>query len=208
MQSQSRKEEIWNSLSHALGALMGMVGLVALLFFNNNKTPYSIFSIVVYSISVILLFSASAIYHWVEDFRLKTIWRQIDHIGIYILIAGTYTPVALITLEKNNGWLIFWTVWGIALIGGILKLYFTGRFEKISLLLYLFMGWLIVFDIHDLIAHISWFGLVFLMLGGAFYTLGTLFYAIKKIPFNHVIWHFFVLAGAISHYIFILSAVI
>lgn len=208
METQSKKEELWNSLSHAFGALLGVAGLVLLLIFNTAKTQYSTFSILVYAISVIMLFSSSAIYHWVDDFRIKLIWRKIDHIGIYILIAGTYSPVALITLEKNNGWLIFWTVWAIAMAGSILKLFFTGRFEKFSLFLYLFMGWLILFDIQNLVAGISGFGLIFFILGGAFYTLGTVFYAIKKIPYNHVIWHFFVLGGAISHFIFILFDVI
>ncbi|MEA1785969.1 hemolysin III family protein [Arenibacter sp. GZD96] len=208
MEKQSKKEELWNTLSHAVGAVLGLVGLVLLLLFNEHKTPYSTFSILVYAFSLILLFSTSAIYHWVNDYRLKLLWRKMDHIGIYVLIAGTYTPVALITLEKNNGWLLFWTVWGIAGMGSILKLFFTGRFEKLSLFLYLFMGWLIVFDIHNLVTAVSRFGLVFLILGGAFYTLGTLFYAVRKIPYNHVIWHFFVLGGAISHYIFILGAVI
>lgn len=208
METQSKKEELWNVISHGLGVVLGLVGLVVLLLFNSEKTPYSSFSIVVYATSMVLLFMASTIYHWVEQQHLKEIWRKIDHIGIYFLIAGTYTPVALVLLEKGNGWLIFWTVWGIATLGTLFKVFFTGRFEKVSLFLYLLMGWLIIFDMGSLWNTTTGLGLVFLALGGFFYTLGTVFYAVKRIPYNHVIWHFFVLAGAISHYFFILIDVV
>ncbi len=205
---QSKKEEMWNVASHGLGIVLAVIGLLVLLFFNSEKTPYSTFSILVYTTSMVLLFSASTIYHWLEDYQLKLIWRKIDHISIYFLIAGTYTPVALILLERNNGWFIFWTVWGIAALGAVFKLFFTGKFEKVSLLLYLFMGWLIIFDLHNLLDTTSGYGLIFLALGGFFYTFGTVFYALRRIPYNHVIWHFFVLGGAISHYLFILIDVI
>ena len=208
MEIQSKKEERWNVASHGLGVLLGVIGLLVLLWVNNEKSPYSTLSILIYSTSMVLLFSASTVYHWLENDRLKLIWRKIDHISIYFLIAGTYTPVALILLEKNNGWFIFWTVWGIAALGTVFKLFFTGKFEKVSLLLYLFMGWLIVFDFHNLLDNTSAYGLAFLALGGFFYTMGTVFYAVRRIPYNHVIWHFFVLGGAISHYLFILIDVV
>lgn len=208
MEIQSKKEEMWNVVSHGVGIFLGVIGLFVLLFFNNQKTPYSTFSILIYMASMVLLFSASTIYHRLEDMRLKLIWRKIDHISIYFLIAGTYTPVALILLEMNNGWFIFWTVWGIAALGTAFKLFFTGKFEKVSLLLYLFMGWLIIFDFDNLLENISDVGLIFFALGGFFYTIGTVFYAVRRIPYNHVIWHFFVLGGAISHYLFILIDVI
>ena len=208
MEIQSKKEEMWNVASHGLGIVLAVIGLLVLLFFNSEKTPYSTLSILVYTTSMVLLFSASTIYHWLEDYQLKLVWRKIDHISIYFLIAGTYTPVALILLERNNGWFIFWTVWTIAALGAVFKLFFTGKFEKVSLLLYLFMGWLIIFDLHNLLDTTSGYGLIFLALGGFFYTFGTVFYALRRIPYNHVIWHFFVLAGAISHYLFILIDVI
>ncbi|MCQ0112964.1 PAQR family membrane homeostasis protein TrhA [Zhouia amylolytica] len=205
---QTRKEEFWNAMSHGVGIILGIIGLVFLLLTDSDKTPYSTLSIILYAISVIVLFSASTIYHAVEDLELKQMWRKADHISIYFLIAGTYTPVSLITLENGSGWLIFGVVWAVAILGTVLKVFFTGKYEIFSLLLYLFMGWLIIFDIQDLIANVSQLGLNLLMLGGAFYTLGTVFYAIKKIPYNHVIWHFFVLGGAVSHYFFILLEVI
>jgi len=127
----------------------------------------------------------------------------LDHISIYYLIAGTYTPVCLSLLPGSKGWLLFYLVWGIALLGTFLKLFYTGRFEAFSLILYGVMGWLIVIDLPYLIKNLSTSGLTYLALGGAFYTIGILFYALKKIPFNHLIWHIFVLAGAASHWMLI-----
>ena len=205
---QTRKEELWNAISHGVGVILGAIGLFILLFHDQEKTPYSTFSIIVYSISVIVLYSASTIYHAASNVRWKIIFRKIDHISIFFLIAGTYTPVALIMLESGSGWTIFITVWCIAFIGAILKIFFTGKYEKLSLALYLFMGWLIVFDIQNLMEAASLSGLLLIALGGAFYTVGIVFYAIQRIPYNHVIWHFFVLGGSISHYFFILNDVI
>jgi hemolysin III len=205
---QSKVEEIWNTASHGLGILLGMAGLVLLLLFDSGKTVYSTMSILLYACSIIILYSASTLYHSLRDIRRKHIFRRFDHISIYLLIAGTYTPVALISLEASSGWLIFWIVWGIAALGTLLKVFFTGRFEFISVLLYLIMGWLIVIDFGNLMAIQSTLGLTLLMLGGAFYTVGIVFYAIEKIPYNHVIWHFFVLGGSISHFFFIFLDVI
>ncbi|WP_203295892.1 PAQR family membrane homeostasis protein TrhA [Luteirhabdus pelagi] len=205
---QSRIEEKWNAISHGVGILFGVIALILLLIFDTEKTRYSNFSIIVYSLSIILLFSASTIYHAVSHESWKETCRKIDHISIYFLIAGTYTPVALISLEKSSGWLLFFIVWGITAIGTVLKIFFTGKYEKLSLLLYLLMGWLIVFDLNALLENQTTLGIGLLLLGGAFYTIGILFYAIRKIPYNHVIWHFFVLAGCIAHFFFIFLDVI
>jgi hemolysin III len=202
------KEEKLNAISHGIGILLGIIGFYLLLKFDTQKTEYSTISLVVYSISIILLFLASTLYHYVSTQSVKLKLRVLDHICIYYLIAGTYTPVALITLEEGNGWLIFYTIWGIALAGTILKLFFTGKFEVLSLILYLFMGWLIVFDLQSLLSNTSKTGLYLLMLGGFFYTIGIFFYAFKRIPYNHLIWHFMVLGGAISHWLYIAFAVI
>jgi len=205
---QSKKEEIWNAISHGVGIVLGIAGLILLLMYDSAKTPYSTLSIWLYAFSIIILFSASTIYHLIENNKQKEIFRKIDHISIYLLIAGTYTPVTLITLESSTGWGIFWTVWGIAALGIILKLFFTGRFELVSLLLYLAMGWLIMIDYTNLMSLLSTTGKMLLMLGGALYSLGIIFYTIRKIPYNHVIWHFFVLGGSISLYFFIFLDVI
>lgn len=196
-------EEKWNAYSHALGIVLSILGMA--FFFQRDMTgePLLFESILVYSISLILLFTASTVYHAVHNPKLKKKLRILDHISIYYLIAGTYTPVCLTVLSDSKGWLLFYLVWGIALFGTILKLFFTGKFEVFSLVLYGIMGWLIVIDVPFLSENISTEGLLFLSLGGVFYTVGILFYALKKIPYNHLIWHFFVLGGAISHWILI-----
>jgi hemolysin III len=201
--SKYKKEELLNTISHALGIILGIIGCYFLLDKNSNKSEYAILGIGIYSFSIILLYSASTLYHAIAIPKLKQKFRILDHISIYFLIAGTYSPVALIALINGNGWLLFAVVWIIALIGAVLKLFFTGRFEAVSLLLYLIMGWLIVFDYQHLVDSTSSLGIILLMLGGGFYTVGILFYAIKKIPYNHFIWHLFVLGGSISHWFFI-----
>lgn len=203
-----KTEEELNAISHGLGIILGVFGLFFLLAQNTQKTTYATLSILIYSLCFIVLFTASTLYHSVSNFNLKKKFRVIDHISIYLLIAGTYTPVALINLEAGNGWLIFYIVWAFALIGTILKIFFTGKFEVISLLLYLAMGWLIVLDFQNLLDNTSTLGTQLLFLGGAFYTLGIIFYAWKRIPYNHFIWHLFVLGGAISHWLFIFYDVV
>ena len=203
-----KAEEELNAISHGLGIILGVFGLFILLAQNTQKTTYATLSIIIYSLCFIVLFTASTLYHSVSNFNLKQKFRVIDHISIYLLIAGTYTPVALINLEAGNGWLIFYIVWAFALIGTILKIFFTGKFEVISLLLYLAMGWLIVLDFQNLLDNTSTLGTQLLFLGGAFYTLGIIFYAWKRIPYNHFIWHLFVLGGAISHWLFIFYDVV
>lgn len=208
MRIQSPFEEKLNAFTHAIGALFGIVALVLLIVFNTNKTGWSLFSVIVYGISIVILFSASTLYHSVSNETKKHYFRIVDHISIYLLIAGTYTPVLLISLEQTLGWTLFWVVWGIAAFGVILKLFFTGKFEIFSTLLYLVMGWLIVFDFTNLSKIIGSNGILFLFSGGLFYTVGIMFYAIQKIPYNHVIWHLFVLAGAIFHFFMIFYFVI
>lgn len=204
----SKKEELWNSISHALGIVLGVVGLIILLVYDSEKTAYSTMSILFYTFSIILLYSASTLYHAISHIKWKPVLRTLDHISIYFLIAGTYTPVALISLEHESGWALFWTVWIIAAVGTFLKIFFTGKFEILSLLLYLVMGWLILFDISTLTEVQSTLGLTLLGVGGLMYTVGILFYVVRKIPYNHTIWHFFVLAGSIFHFFFILVDVI
>ena len=208
MKMEHKKEELWNSISHGLGVILGIVGLILLLIYDSGKTPFSTLSILLYAGSLILLYASSTLYHAISHVEWKPQLRKIDHISIYFLIAGTYTPLALISLEGGSGWTIFWTVWGIAALGTFLKIFFTGRFEVLSLILYLLMGWLIALDFGSVLEAQSSLGITLLALGGAFYTLGIVFYVIRKIPYNHLIWHFFVLAGSISHFFFIFLDVI
>lgn len=207
MSIQTKFEEKLNTISHAFGAVLGIAGLVILLL-KQNGTPWSLFSVLVYGISIIVLFSSSALYHASRTEAKKHYFRILDHITIYLLIAGTYTPVLLLMLSDSRGWPLFWTVWGIAAFGLILKIFFTGKFEIFSTSLYLIMGWLVVFDFGTLADRIETNGLLLLFAGGLAYTVGIVFYAINKIPYNHVIWHLFVLAGAICHYFMVLFFVI
>ncbi|MBR9914475.1 MAG: hemolysin III family protein [Algicola sp.] len=208
MRIQTPLEERLNAWSHGIGAALGIAGLILLIVFLRKETPYALFSVVVYGISIIILFLASTFYHAVKGVQRKHYFRIVDHISIYLLIAGTYTPVLLIVLPDSLGWTLFWTVWGIALFGVVLKLFFTGKFETFSTLLYLVMGWLIVFDYSTLSERLPDNGLYLLFAGGAFYTVGIVFYIFEKIPFNHVIWHLFVLGGAICHFFMVYYYVI
>lgn len=199
----SKNEEHWNVLTHSLGMVLAIIGLIVLLIYDQEKSSYSTLGIVLYASSMFFLYVASTSYHAVSHAKKKHKLRKLDHIGIYFLIAGTYTPVCIISMIDRNGWLLFSTVWTIAILGTILKLFYTGKFEKLSLFLYLAMGWLIIFDIQNVLDVHSSQGLFFLVLGGIFYSLGAIFYAKEKIPFNHAIWHVFVLAGSLSHFLFI-----
>jgi len=200
-------EEKLNAYSHAFGIVLAVVGGILLFQNEVESNPYMKGSIIAYVLSLILLFSASTIYHAVENPKIKKKLRALDHISIYYLIAGTYTPVCLSVLLPSKGWLLFYLVWAIAIFGTVLKIFFTGRFEAFSLVLYGIMGWLIVIDLPYLLAHMSSKGLIYLALGGAFYTIGIVFYAVKKIPYNHLIWHFFVLGGAVSHFLMIIAII-
>ena len=208
MRIQAPIEERLNAITHGIGAVLGLIGLFFLIFNETQKNEWSLFSVVVYGLSIIVLFAASALYHSVTSEKRKHYFRIIDHISIYLLIAGTYTPVLLITLDQSLGWTLFYVVWGIAAFGVILKLFFTGRFEIFSTVLYLVMGWLIVFDFTTLSTLMPSNGIVLLMAGGLAYTAGIIFYIFEKIPYNHVIWHLFVLAGALFHFFMVLFYVI
>lgn len=208
MRIQTPFEERLNAWSHGVGAALGIAGLILLIVSLQSQTPFALFSVVIYGLSIIILFLASTFYHAVKGEKRKHYFRVVDHISIYLLISGTYSPVLLITLPDSLGWTLFYTVWGIAAFGVILKLFFTGRFETFSTLLYLVMGWLVVFDFSTLADRMASNGLYLLFAGGAFYTLGIIFYAIEKIPYNHVIWHLFVLGGAICHFFMVYGFVI
>jgi len=208
MKVQSYIEERWNWITHAIGVIASVFGFIILLFSNSNKTQYSTFTIILYASSLLILYFASTIYHYSSDKDLKKKFRVMDHISIYLLIAGTYSPVTLITLLNSKGVMLFTLVWSLAIIGSVLKLFFTGRFQVISVVLYLVMGWLIMLDIQTLSDMIGANGINYLMYGGIAYTVGIIFYALKNVPFTHVIWHVFVLAGSFFHFMLILNHII
>lgn len=203
MKHEVHKEEKLNTVSHGIGAVLSIIGLFLLLDRNTDKSDFAAFSILVYSVTLISMFLVSTAYHVTSNNKLKKKLRILDHINIYFLIAGTYTPVALITLINGNGWTIFYAVWIIACLGTVFKIFYTGKLEFLSLFLYVAMGWLILLDLANLMDYTSNLGLRLLFLGGAFYTFGILFYALERIPYNHFIWHVFVLSGAFSHWLMI-----
>lgn len=184
--TQSNNEENWNFITHAVGIIIHLIGFIVLLNAFDDKI-LDITYVIIYGISLLLLFSASSIYHKVSEPKYKKQLRKLDHISIYILIAGTYTPICMSVLQASKGLFIFILVWSIAAAGLVLKLFFTGKFEKVSLFLYLLMGWLIVLDYNTLINSISDITLTYLILGGFFYTSGVIFYVMHKLKYHHVI---------------------
>ncbi len=198
----SKKEEKLNVLTHAFGLIMSIVGLPFLLLkslqYNGFWQPLSI---VIFGVSLIVLYAASTFYHASKDSKLRRKLNIFDHAAIYFLIAGTYSPFTIIILDGSLGWLIFSCTWVFAFVGIVLKFFFIGRYDKLSTAMYILMGWQIILVIKPLMNAFSINGLKFLFAGGVFYTLGALLYSSKKITYNHAIFHVFVLLGSASHYI-------
>lgn len=198
----SAAEERLNVLSHGLGLLLSVVGLVLLVVRAASLgTAIHIVSFAIFGASLIALYGASTIYHSTKDPAARNYLRTVDHAAIYILIAGTYTPFTLTVLDGKIGWILFGVSWGMAVTGIVLKLFFTGRFNHLSTAMYIFMGWIIVFVIKPLIAALPIDAIVWLFAGGISYTVGAVSYSIKKIPYGHAVFHFFVLAGSVCHFI-------
>jgi hemolysin III len=197
-------EELWNGLTHFTGVILTVIGIPLLFYFDNKITSLSTLSIILFSFGLLLVYSSSSVYHFVLNPKLKKKFQILDHISIYYLILGSYAPVCLITLYEYSGINIFITVLILSIIGTLIKLFFTGRFQIFSLLLYLGMGWLIVIDINFLFELLNVEAKLLLIVGGLSYTLGTIFYSLDKIKYFHSIWHLFVLAGSVSHYLMVL----
>ena len=203
-----RNEETWNVWTHFSGLILSMIGIPFLFYFDNHSTALSTFSILLFSLGLLFLYSSSSIYHYVQNAKLKKRFQVLDHISIYYLILGSYAPVCLITLYDSSGIYIFLAVIVLAFVGTLKKLFFTGKFEFMSLLLYLAMGWFIIFDIHSLFDLIDYNAKLLLILGGLSYTFGVLFYVFGKIKYFHSIWHLFVLTGSTLHFFMILFYII
>jgi hemolysin III len=197
----SKKEELINVVTHAGGFVFSCIGLVFLLIkaFSINNSVY-VLSFSVFGISMVVLYLASTLYHSSKNKKLRYRLNILDHAAIYLLIAGTYTPFALIVLSGTLGWVLFFVVWAFASVGVVLKLFFTGRFKLISTIMYVLMGWLVIFVIQPLWQNFPPQGIYWLFTGGAFYTAGAVLFMIDKLKYNHAIFHFFVLAGSLSHY--------
>ena len=205
---ESKEEEFWNTITHFVGLILSLIGLPILLYYNQNITEFSLVSILFFEFGMICVYTSSTLYHYTTNLKLKYKLRVFDHISIYYLIAGSYAPVCLITLYNSSGLKIFISVLAIALLGTIFKIFFTGKFEKFSLFLYLAMGWLIVIDFSSILNILSFNGLILLIISGFFYSFGTIFYGLQKMKYSHTIWHLFVMAGSASHYFLVLLYVI
>jgi hemolysin III len=194
-------EEKLNVISHGIGFLLSIAALVLLVVYASMYG--SVWHVVSYSIyggSLILLYLASTLYHSTKKPKLRGRLQIFDHAAIYVLIAGTYTPFTLVTLNGTTGWIMFGITWAFALTGIILKIIFTGRFNLLSTIMYVFMGWIVVLAIKPLIQNLPFMGLMWLFAGGVFYTIGAVLYSIKSIKYNHAIFHIFVLAGSFCHF--------
>ena len=195
-------EEKINIISHATGFILSIVAFVLLVMRASlHGDVWQIVSFSIFGASLIILYGASTLYHSTKKPVLRNKLNIIDHASIYVLIAGTYTPFTLVTLKGTIGWVIFGISWGLALTGIILKLFFTGKYDLISTIMYVFMGWVIVFAIKPLIHHLPLEGLLWLFAGGISYTIGAILYSIKKIKFNHAIFHILVLIGSFCHFV-------
>ena len=199
--NSGNKNEGWNSLTHGVAAVVSVALLVLLVVFASRYgTVWHVVSFSIYGATMVLLFTASTCYHAVRNVRMKQILRIADHSAIFLLIAGTYTPITLTALRGPLGWTLFGCVWGLAAAGIVLKIFFTGRFRVVSTLLYLLMGWLVVVAVRPIYQELPRAALFWLLAGGLAYTGGVVFYLRKSLPFNHAIWHLFVFAGSLCHY--------
>lgn len=202
IQFYSPTEEKLNIWSHAFGIFLSIIALVLLIIKAvQQDNIWMMISFPIFGVSLILLYLASTLYHASKEPQKRFKLKVFDHAAIYILIAGSYTPFTLVSLNGETGWLIFSMVWVMAFTGIILKLFFTGKFKIVSTAMYVLMGWLIVFYFQDLTASLHEKGVFYLILGGVLYTIGAILYSIKKIKFNHAIFHFFVLAGSFCHFL-------
>ncbi|KEO71949.1 hemolysin III [Anditalea andensis] len=202
---QTLQEEFANSITHGFGILFSVVAIALLVTFSVlNGTAVYVFSSCVFGSSIMLLYTFSTLYHAVQSPVVKPLLRTFDHISIYFLIAGTYTPFLLIALGGTLGWIYFGVIWCLTLIGVVYKVFYTHKFSRLSLILYLSMGWLAVFFIQPLVQRLGLIEMVLIVAGGIFYTVGIVFYINKKMKFAHTIWHLFVLLGTITHFIAIM----
>ena len=199
------REELANSITHGIGFVLSVAGLVVLVVSASMRgDPYMVVSFSVYGASLVILYLASTFYHSFQSPRLKHFLRIVDHCAIYLLIAGTYTPFTLLNLRGPVGWSLFGTIWGLAALGIVLKFWHIGRYPILTPLIYVAMGWVGAIAVKPSIAAIPPMGMKLLVAGGITYTVGVIFYALEKLPYNHAIWHMFVLSASAMHFFAIL----
>ena len=195
------KEERLNIITHGIGLLLSIVALVLLIVYASRYgTVWHITSFAIFGASLIVLYAASTFYHYAKNPDLRIKLNILDHAAIYVLIAGTYTPFTLVVLKGWIGWTIFGISWGLALIGIIFKVFYFGRFDRISTIAYVLMGWVVIFAIKPLMEQLPTKGLLWLFGGGVAYTVGAFLYSRRNLRFNHALFHVFVLIGSFCHF--------
>ena len=199
--TESLREEIANALTHGLGAVVALgAGAVLITLTALWGDGWQLAGAIVFSVALLLLYVASTLYHAIPHEGAKARLKVFDHCAIYLLIAGTYTPFTLIGLRGQTGWLLFGTIWTLAVAGIVFKLFYTGRFKLASTLIYVAMGWLVIFAIGPMLQRLDVWTIGWLFAGGVAYTLGTVFYMSRR-RYSHAIWHAFVIAGSVCHYV-------
>ena len=199
---QSLGEEIANSISHGIGAALSVAGLVLLVVFSALfGDAWRVVSFSIYGSTLVILYLMSTLYHGFTNPRLKRFFRILDHVSIYLLIAGTYTPIALVSMRGPWGWTIFGLIWGMAIAGIISKFFIIDKLKYLSVVFYIAMGWLIVIALKPMIEMVPSNMIFWMVIGGLSYTFGVIFYAMKKMPYHHAVWHLFVLGGSVCHFL-------
>ena len=196
--------EIANAITHGIGVLLAIFALILLIL---RVDGVSVVSFVIYGVTLITLYLASTLYHSLVFTRARNLFRKFDHMAIFLLIAGTYTPFCMTALNGWLGWVMLGVVWGLAVLGIVLKSLFTGKYEWLSVAIYILTGWMVIFAIKPIYETLSVTGFAFLVAGGLSYTIGTLFYVNTRIPYSHSIWHLWVLAGSVLHFFSVLTLV-
>jgi hemolysin III len=208
-EGESFAEEIANTITHGIGAVLSVAGLVVMVLLATVSTnPLSVTAVAVFGSMLVLLYLISTLYHAIPHGKAKRILKLLDHITIFLLIAGTYTPFALLALSGGPDWVLLATIWSLALLGIVVKIVWAGRFRGLRIALYVAMGWLAIAWAGPMIANMGWGGTGLLLAGGLAYTGGIAFYAWDSLPYNHAIWHLFVLAGSAAHFLAIVFFVI
>lgn len=200
--SQTPVEEIANSVTHAVGVGLAIAALVVLTVFAARRgDPWRIVGFAIYGATLVLVYLASTLYHAFRGPRIKRLLRELDHVAIYLLIAGTYTPVTLVGMRGGWGWTLFGVIWGLALLGIVAKFTIAPRVRGLATTLYLAMGWMVVVAVRPLLDSLAPGLILWLLAGGIFYSLGVVFWLMDRLPFHHAIWHLLVLAGSACHFV-------
>lgn len=205
----SKREELANAITHGLGVLFSIAALIILIVYaSQNGSAWQIISVTIYGVTMLLMYLSSTILHSLPPGRWKNFFLMMDHTSIYLFIAGTYTPVSLLLIKGTIGWLLFGLVWGIALLGIVFKMIFLQKFMILSTLLYLLLGWFVVIAWDPLVSSMAYNGVVLLVLGGIFYSVGSIFFMFRIFPYHHAVWHIFVVIGSALHFFSILLYVV